>query len=253
MTTPRQIETLLHRRTDLSTFLVHLTRGAGGRSARENLLEIASGGLLEARSPFGPAKGLEPALDAGSTQNTVCFTETPLEHAWMMVEEIEGRAVKMSPYGLVFTKMFGRLNHLNPVWYTNTAPTTGIDWSMKAIDRMVSQATSDLAQGVTVSVDSHPVLAIAPYIEQMGQGKEFWWEREWRHIGHLNFWPTDAVALLAPEADHNSLKADLNDACGGNGIWANRPVVDPRWGLERMIMELAGVREAHKRPFPPKA
>jgi hypothetical protein len=37
---PRAVEELLHRRTDLSTFLVHLTRSDEGWAARDRLLNI---------------------------------------------------------------------------------------------------------------------------------------------------------------------------------------------------------------------
>lgn len=56
-----KIEDLLHRRTDLSTFLVHLTRD-GDASARDNLISILEAGLIEARTPLGPARHLEEHL-----------------------------------------------------------------------------------------------------------------------------------------------------------------------------------------------
>ena len=50
------IEELLHRRPDLSTFVVHLTRNHQGRSARENLLSILQDQRISARTPLGMAK-----------------------------------------------------------------------------------------------------------------------------------------------------------------------------------------------------
>jgi hypothetical protein len=50
-----KITDVLARRTDLSTFLVHLTRDANGRTARQNLDSIIQDNLIEARSPFGAA------------------------------------------------------------------------------------------------------------------------------------------------------------------------------------------------------
>jgi hypothetical protein len=51
-----QIEDLLARRSDLSTFVVHLTRRTDdGCSAAENLRSILEGEVIEARTPFGPA------------------------------------------------------------------------------------------------------------------------------------------------------------------------------------------------------
>ncbi|MEU4645272.1 hypothetical protein [Micromonospora sp. NPDC023814] len=65
------IEDLLQRRTDLSTFLIHLTRdtpGDDGPIARENLLTMIGDGYIEARSPFGPALVHEPNLTYAATQ-----------------------------------------------------------------------------------------------------------------------------------------------------------------------------------------
>jgi len=100
------IESLLHRRTDLSTFLVHFTRDTEmpSAAARDNLLTILRDRRLEARSSFGMAKELAEQFPAvAATQNTVSFTETPLEHAWMMCSDIEGRRIRFNGYGLAFT------------------------------------------------------------------------------------------------------------------------------------------------------
>jgi hypothetical protein len=50
-----EIEDLLHRRTDLSTFLVHLTAATAAPlpSPAENLVSILHTRTLEARSPYG--------------------------------------------------------------------------------------------------------------------------------------------------------------------------------------------------------
>jgi hypothetical protein len=111
------IEDLLHRRTDLSTFLVHFTRSYGNRSARQNLIGILRNQRIEARKIHGMADQLVkqfPALADG--QKTVCFTETPLEHAWMMCSSIDGRRVQFDDgYGIAFTKTLGRCQGVNPV------------------------------------------------------------------------------------------------------------------------------------------
>ena len=123
-----KIEQLLQRRTDLSTFLVHLTRASPGASAGNNLLRIVEDLTIEARSPFGMARHLEKHLTGtGASQKAVCFTETPLEHTWMMVQDIEGRAVKMAPYGLVFPRSVARRKHCNPVWYLDISTRGGPD------------------------------------------------------------------------------------------------------------------------------
>jgi hypothetical protein len=39
--------------------------------------------------------------------------------------------------------------------------------------------------------------------------REWWWEREWRKVGHLDFALSDIVAVLAPEAEHSAFDDEL--------------------------------------------
>lgn len=234
------IEDLLHRRGDLSTFLVHLTRGTdgGGPSARENFLSILSAGCIEARTALGMAKDQVAPID----QRVVCFTETPLEHAWMMCQTIEGREHSLSEYGFVFAKRWARSRRVNPVWYLDITP--GHDWLTVPINSLIDKAVE--------GADVAEIFKIAPFIEQMGptcQGrsrKEFWWEREWRHRGNFAFHSSDLVAMFAPEQEHQELRIALT---GLTRTSDRTPLLDPRWGMERMIAELAGVDAAHVGPM----
>lgn len=255
-----RIEDLLQRRTDLSTFLVHLTRADGDTSALENLKSIIKGCKINARTPLGPAAHLEPYLSATSaTQKVVCFTETPLEHVWMMLEEIEGRSIRFEPYGLAIAKTTAREAGFNPVWYSDISR-RGVEWPATSVNKLVAEAVAK-ATGSTGKVDeavlsNHPALKITPFFEQMGptQGarKEFWWEREWRKIGDYYMSnPGYIVALLAPESEHSELSKFAQDVdARQNWCWACRPILDPRWGLEQMIATLAKVEERHRGPFP---
>ncbi|GAA2080817.1 hypothetical protein IDH50_03195 [Aeromicrobium tamlense] len=254
-----KIQDLLHRRTDLSTFLVHLSRDGGpGHSARENLISILAAGQITAGNPLGPARELEPVLEGtGVTQRVVCLTETPLEHVWMMLEQIEGRQVQFAPYGLATTKVAARVAGANPVWYTDMTK-YGRTWPLSYMNDLVEQAcaraTVDGELRPTL-LANEPFLRIAPYFETMGPtngpglNKEFWWEREWRMVGdyHLGN-PKRWMALLAPEADHESLRADIAEIDADPG-WAKRPILDPYWGLERMLAELAEVNPDYIGPF----
>jgi hypothetical protein len=98
------------------------------------------------------------------------------------------------------------------------------------------------------------VLRLTPFMEQMGpigggKRKEFWWEREWRHVGDFEFRPRDVVAILLPEAEHEDFAEDLAEL---SKAWARRrvPLLDPTWGLERMIAGLAAVDPDRAGPFP---
>lgn len=236
------IRNLLARRSDLSTFVVHLTRDTGS-GARANLEGILTSGRILAKSPFGPAiKSLANAglSDCLSCQEVVCFTETPLEHLHLMLEEITDlkRTCVFAPYGLAFTKRIARESGVNPVWYTDITP-NGRDWLMKSVNQLIDEAVNDLLDRRNRGDDAaqfrdYPIAQLAPFIEQMGTGagyrKEFWWEREWRHRG--DYLLPLRYLIIAPEDEHDDLKAIPS--------WGVGAFIDAGWGLEEIIGRLAG-------------
>ncbi|GAA4110713.1 hypothetical protein GCM10022215_06050 [Nocardioides fonticola] len=253
---PDEIEDLLHRRTDLSTFLVHLTRDTKKHGARDNLLSLLEDRTIRARSALGMAADLDDYLrDTRATQRVVCFSETPLEHSWMMVRDIRGRTQKFKPYGLVFSKSYARRVGCNPVWYLDI--TVGHDWLTVPVNKLVAEAKKVSRSRIgrlkgDLLAEEH-IFRLTPFIEQMGNPsgtrKEFWWEREWRHVGDFAFRPRKVVAVLAPEAEHEDL-ADEIEAIDHD--WEKRrvPLLDPGWGLERMISALAHIDPDDAGPWP---
>jgi hypothetical protein len=249
----KRIEDLLHRRSDLSTFLVHFTSDYGGKSANENILNILQSGVIEARNAFG--SGQRTASDDDdfqASQHVVCFTETPLEHAWMMCEEIEGRVNGFSHYALAFTKAWARSRHANPVWYVDISTRGGADWLMVPIHRLRDDALAE-ARRDGKSLADFPIAKILPYVEQMGPmtfggKKEWWWEREWRHSGDFYFEWTEVVAIFAPVNEHDVLRNSLSSR-RRHGAEVP-PILDPEWGLERMISALRGIPASQAGPWP---
>ena len=250
------IESLLHRRTDLSTFLVHFSRDTEmpSATARDNLLSILRSQRLEARNTYGMAKDLAAKFpEVAAAQNTVCFTETPLEHAWTMCADIEGRSIRFNGYGLAFTKAFARRQGVNPVWYLDITP--GHDWLTNPIKQLITEAVRTATpDGATdpspVTLASAPALQLTPFIDQMGNPsgirKEFWWEREWRHVGDLRFAAKDLVVVFAPEHEHGTVRDSLAEDPDYEAVMPK--LMDTQWGLERMIATLAGVSDLG--PFP---
>lgn len=230
----RTIPEVVARRSDLGTFLVHLTRGNDDPDARANLLSILNSRVLSARSAYGSAVGaLEKRMPVSSgdldSQRCVCFTETPLEHLNLLIGKIEGRQCDFSPYGVAITKRIGRNRGVNPVWYLDITP-TGRNWLTNDVDALIEEAI-----GTGAFCSSH-IARLSPFIEQMGSQigsywKEYWWEREWRHVGDYPL--SGTIIGLAPEEEHeqilNEVTADLNVK-----------FVDPMWGLESLIARLAG-------------
>lgn len=237
MAVQNNISDLLARRSDLSTFIVHLTRNTGdGLSAKTNLKRILRKHVIEARSPFGPAGGSITKKRDLDSQKCVSFSETPLEHIDCLTCEIPKRKIRLSPFGLAFTKMTARKTGANPVWYVDITP--GHDWLMKPINEMIR---SQRKQG---NFQDSALALICPFIEQMGSGaksdghgyqKEFWWEREWRHRGNYNFFYSDIAFGLAHEDSVDEFEELVRK-------FTRRKIrfLDPRWSQEKMIAHLAG-------------
>lgn len=233
------INELLARRTDLSGFVVHLTRKWDHEhSPRGNLRSILKSQIIEARSPFGPAVQLlqrkgGPDLQS---QNCVSFSETPLEHLYCLTQRIVKKRFNLSSYGLAFTKMTARRRGANPVWYVDITPAH--DWLMNPINKLIEKDVKRRKK-----FRNSPLAQVAPFIEQMGSGlgrsgygyrKEFWWEREWRHRGNFRFDLHDVALGLAPQGRINEFESFTEKL--GRKI----PFVDPKWNLERMVAHLSG-------------
>lgn len=224
------IRRLVARRTDLSTFLVHLTRSSGGQQAADRLESILRAEVIEARTMFGAAKGaLEGRGIQLASQKCVCFTETPLEYMHLLIEPIDGRAIQFERYGIAFTKKVGRQWGVNPVWYLDITP--GHDWLTVPVNQLIEDALD------IEGFDESTIARLCPFIEQMGTGdeyrKEFWWEREWRYQG--NFHLPRQVLILCPENEIVRYRRVVQETRGGTPAF-----MDPSWGLEEIIGRLAG-------------
>jgi hypothetical protein len=245
-----KIREVLSRRSDLSTFLVHLTRDLAEdewgyfHPARDAFASIIEQRRLVAVSPMGFAQEQDdPADEAKQSQRVVAFTETPLEHTHAMFVEIEDRErkIKLKPYGLALTKVIARQHAVNPVWYVDMTP-AGHEW--------LSHPIWELRDAAVATGDFHqePIARLLPFFDwmggpfpQSGKSKEFWWEREWRHQGHFELapiWPK--IIWLCPEDEHAAFQAQVRAATPA-GETASEVFIDPVWGLEEIVASLAGL------------
>ena len=84
-----------------------------------------------------------------------------------------------------------------------------------------------------------PGAGIPPY------RKEFWWEREWRHVGDFNL--PNTYMILCPTSemrDIDQFVKSINED--------ERPrisFIDPSWSLESIIGKLAGFTGSELGPF----
>lgn len=231
-----EIGDLLNRRSDLSTFLVHLTKGDDPKAALESILADQA---IDARSAMGWAKNEAEAFgrSAERSQRVVCFSETPLDQIYTMFADIARREVKLKPYGLAFTKMVARRKGAQPVWYVNM--TRGYTWT---VTPALNELRDAACAGSASEFIAHPASKIFPYFEPTGtwpeSQREFWWEREWRHRRTFAFDMSEIALVLAPEADHATFEALVPGKC-----------IDPAWSLERMIAKLVGLGPQDVSPF----
>lgn len=236
------IEQLLARRTDLSTFLVHLTRSNNGTEPIDGLIGILRDQKIKAESPFGMAvKKLERKSISTDTQKTVCFTETPLENVNLLTEVIDGRECQFRPYGIAITRKQARQIGANPIWYLDITPNHS--WLTEPLNKLIDDAIE------AGDFSNQPISKITPFLEQMGtydggQGiikrrykKEFWWEREWRHVGDFHL-PARYI-VLCPSAEIKRVKYEIEKL---DDLQKPQRVsyVDPMWSLEMIIGKLAG-------------
>lgn len=232
-----QIRDVIARRTDLSTFIVHLTRDDSSSLAGDKLEGILRDREILAKSIYGMAKGkVASRTPEGDCQRVVCFTETPLEHVHLLTEKITGRQFKFEPYGIALPKMLARKSGVNPVWYVDITP--GHDWLMNALDQLMDSAMQ------SVDFSDSAMSRLAPFIEQMGRRdghykKEFWWEREWRHCGDFRLPRRFIIACPEPEIDR--FRSSFTPR-----RLQQPPIayIDPSWSLEQIIARLAGFDSA---------
>lgn len=223
-----KIEEILAKRGDLSTFLVHLIHASD--SSKDALNSIINNGCIESKKPWGMLRNkLDEYSNLTESQKCACFTETPLEFLWSLCEGVEGcDHHPQSNYGIVITKRQARKAGVNPVWYIDQTP--GHDWlSEKTINPMIKNAldTKDWENGI---------FKLTPFFEIMGswQGqppKEFWWEREWRHIG--NFTLPKHFITICPKEDHDEVESLIT------GANKEPHLIDSKWSMEEMVANLA--------------
>lgn len=194
---------------------------------------------------MGWAKEQDDSHDpARQTQRVVCFSETPLEHVNLMCGEIEGREVVMEPYGLALTKLKARQLGINPIWYVDMTP--GRDWVLRNAIEGLRDALLAQARADRENFHTYALARLFPFMEQMGtwptrgSRKEFWWEREWRHAGHLDL-PESGLIWLCPEDEIQAINERAEREL--------KPWIDPRWGLEEIIAHLGGIPLREVSPF----
>jgi hypothetical protein len=236
---------LLEQRGDLSPFLIHLTRSGDLKldkdifslpqdqvvqiTAKDSLIEILTGRSIDARSAFGYFNYKVPLtrFDGRVLNSTshvrrdwlrsVCFTETPLDHVHLQMQEIYGRRLQFEPYGLAFSESVVRGANGNPVLYVQTT-----NQNIRAgFDRLAIDALANSFKSMMPLIEGFG----PPWFSRYGGPSEvdFRWEREWRIAGDFSFTLSDIAFGFCPDGEVPSFEALVGGAF---------PFVDPLGDLQ---------------------
>lgn len=233
----RDIDDILNFRTDISPFLVHLTRSRNpGQTARDNLTSIlgqqllACGSTLVSDARFGVyTDGLSDDLKR-RLFCAICFTETPVSEIHNLLE-IAYRHVRLEPYGLVFLKDRLESRGVSPVVYLN---------NVRGDKDPVFQALCSLrTTHAAAAAELLPLVSVfglkiqPPGAPNRPPGEvDFRWEREWRlpYIkAPLEFNSDDVFVGLCPHGEIPQFEALLA------GVGFIDPVRNMKWYATKLI------------------
>ncbi|MFH1891259.1 MAG: hypothetical protein ABIK83_01085 [Candidatus Zixiibacteriota bacterium] len=208
----RDIDSILRFRSDLSPFLVHLTKDeSGGRSAKENLTKILTekqllcSDQLISDARFGMLTSSLTEAEKQDLFSAICFTETPLNEVHSLLE-ISYRGVDLKPYGLAFLKERLADRGVSPVLYINNIRGNS-DALFQAMCTLCETRRNEAKRLLPLmAVFGKKIQPPAASNPQSGD-VNFIWEREWRQPkseGQLGFEANDVFIGFCPheEIDH---------------------------------------------------
>jgi hypothetical protein len=127
--------------------------------------------------------------------------------------------VQLEPYGFVFKREFLMEKPAQSVYYVNSY---GEDkGAREAFDKVFEIAARTRFAGKTWK--------LLPFLSAMHARYDFGWEKEWRHLGDLDFEHEDLECVVVPEDVSIKIKRMLADLA--------IPMYSPGWSLERMVEE----------------
>lgn len=204
----RSIEEILLFRSDLSPFLVHLTKQTPNSSAKDILHTILDERTLKAgASEVSDAKyggwtnNLEDD-DRSKLLNAVCFTETPLNEIHCLLD-IAYRNINLEPYGIVFMKDRLKVRDVSPAIYINNERGNK-NLLIQALYRLHEEFPGEAKQLLPlISVFGEKIMHPAAESPPVGR-VDFIWEREWRYpkvSGDLEFTVDDLFMGICPHEE----------------------------------------------------
>ena len=169
----------------------------------------------------------KPGKPAWERCRVACFTETPLTQIHLLAKKIEGRAIELEPYGIVFRKedLFNAGGQ--PAIYINSyGPNKA---TRELTDELFKIANTD---------HTSKVWGIIPLLNAMNERYDFSWEREWRTNTDFEFLTSQIVCIVLPPAGDERFEQH----CAEKGIaW-----ISPGWTYEHIVSRLASQQRKTK-------
>lgn len=187
-------------RADHSNFVVHLTRKYDSKSPMENLLSILNSKRIEARSVnclfIHTMKELKFSDVLTSKFKTVSFTESPIHCIHRLADPLIERKIKLTPYGIVFAKSFLEERQAGSIHYVNALHDKGEreEW-LKDFRRTFRGKNK---YSLLDKTDRDSMIQRYAKIDVRTESHDFAWEREWRHVGDVEFDYSDVEAIICP-------------------------------------------------------
>ena len=190
----------IRNRSDISSYLSHLTKGTENNSAVEILLKILTEKRINGSSFSGYIAG---------KHNATCFQDVPIYslcqntfHEQIFREELGGK-VRYTPVGLAFSKRYVYLKGGRPVIYEK------LDIARQFISE------NELWRVVSFDLSNEDNIV------------DWTHEREWRVKGDFEFELKDAYVLLTKDSSYHSFveKAGSEIIAGIGGIIVLDPVL----------------------------
>jgi hypothetical protein len=214
----RDIDDILHFRTDLSPFLVHLTKKTDDLDASDVLRTIIE--EKELRQSDNRISDARFGIDLRTIHNedekkdlfcAICFSETPLNEIHSLLE-VNNRKVDLQPYGLVFEKEKLAKKNVAPVFYIYNEEDSKKE-VLKALCALREEHLPEAKHILPlIAIFGHKVTGCNARNRQNGK-INLYWEREWRYphfFGNLSFDADDVFIGLCSHKEIPDFEAEFS-------------------------------------------
>lgn len=231
------------KRDDLSKFLIHLSRDLLGATAKENLINILKDKTIEARHAhclvMHKFEQMRFSKVLRCEFKSVCFTEAPLSQVHQLTRIIPKRTIKLKPYGLVFWKDALMDRGANPAIYLNAQGNSLSKYLLDQFEKEFGGIRTLKRLKTNERKHYESIIQFFALLNVVKKKNNFMWEREWRHMGDLDFKYEDVVAIIARRPYSFIEESEEHLSAPAYKAIKQIPIIDPSWKLEEVVEALA--------------